>query len=82
MNKHLPYVWRKSYCNDERRSQNFLKIAHEKARQHLSRAATSSARQSNQQFGTRQWERQYSTFATNRPWLQKCRRWRGKNQAE
>jgi hypothetical protein len=26
MNKHVPYVWRKSYCNDERRSQNFLRL--------------------------------------------------------
>jgi hypothetical protein len=44
MNKHVPYVWRKNYCNDERRSQNFLKIAHEKARQYLSRVAKSSVR--------------------------------------
>ena len=42
MNKHVPYVWRKNYCYDERRSQKFLQIAHEKARQYLSRAAKAS----------------------------------------
>jgi hypothetical protein len=36
MNKQVPYVWRKNYCTDERRSQNFPKIAHEKVRQYLS----------------------------------------------
>jgi hypothetical protein len=42
MNEYVPYVWRKNYCNDERRSHKFLQVAHEKARQYLSRAAKAS----------------------------------------
>ena len=50
-NKHVPYVWRTNYCNDEWQSQNFLKIAHEKTRQYLSQAATSTVRRSYHPFG-------------------------------
>jgi hypothetical protein len=42
MNNFVPYVWRKNYSNNGPWLEKVLQTAHERARQHLSRAATSS----------------------------------------
>ena len=44
MNNYVPYIWRKNYCNSGPWPEKVLQNAHEKARQYLSRAATSSTR--------------------------------------
>jgi hypothetical protein len=43
MNNYMPYVWRKGYSNNGPWPEKVLQTAHEKARQHLGRAAMSSA---------------------------------------
>jgi hypothetical protein len=42
MNNYMPYVWRKDYSNNGPWPEKVLQTAHEKARQHLGRAAMSS----------------------------------------
>jgi hypothetical protein len=37
MNNHVPYIWRKNYCNNGR-PEKVLQTAHEKAQQYLNRA--------------------------------------------
>jgi len=37
MNENLPFLWRKYYRNEATSSEKVLKIAHEQARQYLSR---------------------------------------------
>jgi hypothetical protein len=39
MNKNVPYIWRKNYRNEAASPERVLEIAHENARQYLSRAA-------------------------------------------
>jgi len=39
MNENLPFVWRKIYHNEGDWHERLLEIAHENARQYLSRAA-------------------------------------------
>jgi len=39
MNENLPFVWRKNYHNEGGPHEKLLEIAHERARQYLSRAA-------------------------------------------
>ena len=48
MNDDVPFIWRKNYRNEMASPEQLLEIAHEKARQYLSRAAavaTKSMRQ-------------------------------------
>jgi hypothetical protein len=40
MNENVPFIWRKNYRNEAASPEKVLENAHEKARQHLSRAAT------------------------------------------
>src|SRR5262249_55168351 len=89
MNKYVPYVWRKNYCNDERRTQNFLKITDEKASQCLSRCAGMGTANRQECFirprlalGTRQCERQYVTFPTKIRLLKEWWKSRTKRVAE
>ena len=42
MNENVPYTWRVNYQNNMASPEKVLEIAHEKARQYLSRAATRS----------------------------------------
>ena len=35
MNNHVPYIWRKNYCNNGPWPEKVLQTAHEKARQYL-----------------------------------------------
>ena len=42
MNNYVPYVWQKDYSNNGPWPEKVLQTAHERARQHLGRAATSS----------------------------------------
>jgi hypothetical protein len=44
MNNHVPYIWRKNYCNNEPWPEKVLQTTHEIARQYLNRAATSLTR--------------------------------------
>ena len=39
MNDDVPFIWRKNYRNEMASPEQLLEIAHEKARQYLSRAA-------------------------------------------
>jgi hypothetical protein len=39
MNDDVPFIWRKNYRNEMASPEKLLEIAHEKARQYLSRAA-------------------------------------------
>jgi hypothetical protein len=39
MNDDVPFIWRKNYRNETASPERLLEIAHEKARQYLSRAA-------------------------------------------
>jgi hypothetical protein len=54
MNYLVPFIWRTNYCKEARRSNKILQISHERARQYLSRAATSAGHQSKQQFRAQQ----------------------------
>jgi hypothetical protein len=38
MNNHVPYIWRKNYCNNGPWPEKVLQTAHEKAQQYLNRA--------------------------------------------
>ena len=42
MNENVPFVWRKNYRNEGGSHETQLEIAHEKARQYLSRAAAAA----------------------------------------
>jgi hypothetical protein len=42
MNENVPYIWRINYQNNTASPEKVLEIAHERARQYLSRAATRS----------------------------------------
>jgi hypothetical protein len=42
MNKNVPYIWRVDYRNNMASPEKVLEIAHRKAREFLSRAATST----------------------------------------
>jgi hypothetical protein len=44
MNENVPFVWRKNYHNEGAGHEKLLDIAHEKARQYLSRAAATAMR--------------------------------------
>jgi hypothetical protein len=44
MNDDLPFIWRKNYRNEMASPERLLEIAHEKARQYLSRAAVVATR--------------------------------------
>jgi S-adenosylmethionine:diacylglycerol 3-amino-3-carboxypropyl transferase len=39
MNENVPFIWRKNYRNEAASPEKVLENAHEKARQHLRRAA-------------------------------------------
>ena len=38
MNENVPFIWRKNYRNEMAAPQDVLRIAHERARQYLSRS--------------------------------------------
>jgi hypothetical protein len=44
MNDDLPFIWRKNYRNEMASPERLLEIAHEKARQYLSRAVAVATR--------------------------------------
>jgi hypothetical protein len=46
MNDDVPFIWRKNYRNETASPERMLEIAHEKARQYLSRAAEVDATKS------------------------------------
>jgi hypothetical protein len=48
MNENLPFIWRKYYRHEATSSVNVLEIAHEQARQYLSRAAAAAWRSTRQ----------------------------------
>ena len=52
MNNHVPYIWRKNYCNNGPWPEKVLQTAHEKARQYLNRAATHTCYCRNMDAGT------------------------------
>jgi hypothetical protein len=48
MNENLPFLWRKYYRNEAASSEKVLEIAHEQARQYLSRAIAAAWRSTRQ----------------------------------
>ena len=48
MNENLPFLWRKYYRNEATSSEKVLEIAHEQARQYLSRAIAAAWRSTRQ----------------------------------
>ena len=44
MNEMVPYIWRKNYRNEAASPERVLEIAHETARQYLSRAVATATR--------------------------------------
>jgi len=48
MNENLPFIWRKYYRKEATSSEKVLEIAHEQARQYLSRAVTAAWRSTRQ----------------------------------
>ena len=55
MNENVPYIWRKNYRNEAASPEQLLEIAHEKARQYLSRAV--GFNDSSQRARGRSWPR-------------------------
>ena len=50
MNDNVPYIWRKDYRNQAASPEKVLEIAHEQARDYLSRAVAKTSRSTRQHW--------------------------------